>query len=174
MNEQEKSAGISRRTVTKAMAWAVPAIAIAAPIPAFAASGEKPTITHDPACKAPGGSVVCDDGTRFKFGYGVPVHITNNDAVDVYITGITLTHQLPDDPVFDAQTSLALPILIPAGETVSFFFLAVHVNSQNIHPGELSFAATWGHTPDDVDHADDPLVVNVAWLSTPPGCNCLT
>ena len=50
------SEGISRRTVTKAMAWAVPAIAVAAPVPAFAASGETIIITPGTACKAPGNS----------------------------------------------------------------------------------------------------------------------
>lgn len=53
--EQPQPSGVSRRTVTKAMAWAVPAIALAAPVPAFAASCI-PTIIVDPdkSCKAAG------------------------------------------------------------------------------------------------------------------------
>ncbi|MGB4136472.1 MAG: hypothetical protein WA971_07905, partial [Microbacterium sp.] len=38
MTSNEQSAGVSRRTVTKAMAWAVPAIAVAVPVAAHAAS----------------------------------------------------------------------------------------------------------------------------------------
>lgn len=41
------TSGISRRTLVKGAAWAVPAIAIAAPAPAFAASGCTPTTSFD-------------------------------------------------------------------------------------------------------------------------------
>lgn len=179
MNEQEQSAGISRRTVTKAMAWAVPAIAVAAPIPAFAASGPKPHLEHGPACKAPGGSVNCPVG-EFKFGYGVPVTITNTDNVPVYITAIDITHQIPDSPVFHAGSSIGLPVTVPAavdgvpGE-VSFYFRAVSVNSANVKNGTLQFSASWGHESDgsDHDHDADPLTFIVHWDDTPPGCACI-
>ena len=63
--EPQKS-GISRRTVTKAMAWAVPAIAIAAPAPAFAISGEPPTVTIGQACKLPGNSQAAELCSRVR------------------------------------------------------------------------------------------------------------
>lgn len=48
--------GISRRTVTKAMAWAVPVVAVAAAAPTAAASCI-PTLTLSPrSCKCPGQS----------------------------------------------------------------------------------------------------------------------
>lgn len=47
--------GISRRTVTKAMAWAVPAVAVAATVPNAAASICNPTFSFTAgSCKCPG------------------------------------------------------------------------------------------------------------------------
>ncbi len=53
---EEPKAGVSRRTVAKAMAWSVPAIAIAVPAPAYAASGNPPDVSVGEACKLPGNS----------------------------------------------------------------------------------------------------------------------
>jgi len=62
--EQPQSSGVSRRTVTKAMAWAVPAIAIATPAPAFAASCiPSVTFNNGASCKCPGQS------TNLGWGY---------------------------------------------------------------------------------------------------------
>src|SRR4051812_36136457 len=63
--EQSTGGGISRRTVTKAMAWAVPAIAIAAPVPAFAASGGILNLTGL-GCKLPGNSNPILKGYAFR------------------------------------------------------------------------------------------------------------
>ncbi len=48
-----RNTGVSRRTVAKAMAWSVPAIAVAVPAPAYAASGDIINFTGG-ACKDPG------------------------------------------------------------------------------------------------------------------------
>jgi len=169
---ESQSSGISRRTVTKAMAWAVPAIAIAAPVPAFAASGGKPTVVVGSACKAPGASVC---GDQFKFGYAVPVTITNDSGMDVWITGITITSQTPTSPTFSADTSIPLPVLIPGdGTPVVLYFIARSTNSAEIKNGSITFDAAWGHAEDgsDTEHAGDPIVVETTWASTPPGCAC--
>ncbi|MDR2998291.1 MAG: hypothetical protein LBU78_09245 [Microbacterium sp.] len=179
MTDNSQQSGVSRRTVTKAMAWAVPAIAVAAPIPAFAASGPKPGLTHGPACKAPGGSVQgCE--SPFKFGYGVPVTITNPGNKDVWITSISITNQVPASPVFIAGSSIGLPVKVPAAVngvpgSVSFYFRAVSSNSQNVKDGAITFSAAWGHAADgsDHDHDGDPLKFTVTWSSTPPGCSCI-
>ncbi|QMU97407.1 hypothetical protein FVO59_09400 [Microbacterium esteraromaticum] len=52
MSENEQT-GISRRTVTKAMAWAVPAVAVASTVP-FAAASYVPVELTGIACKEPG------------------------------------------------------------------------------------------------------------------------
>jgi len=47
---------VSRRTLAKGAAWAVPVIAVAAAAPAQAASGDEPTLAFVGACKFPGNS----------------------------------------------------------------------------------------------------------------------
>jgi hypothetical protein len=54
--EQPTPSGISRRTVTKAMAWAVPVVAVAAPVPAFAGASQGTVTLTGEACKLPGNS----------------------------------------------------------------------------------------------------------------------
>lgn len=54
--EEPTPTGISRRTVTKAMAWAIPAIAVAAPVPAFAGASQGTVELTGEACKLPGNS----------------------------------------------------------------------------------------------------------------------
>ena len=85
--EDSERSGVSRRTVTKAMAWAVPAIAVATAAPAFAASPQCVDISLDDAasCKSPGQSgpnaffyhlVVCFQNT-----------CTTGGPIEVVITG---------------------------------------------------------------------------------------
>lgn len=89
MTEQAQS-GISRRTLAKGAAWAVPAAAVAAATPAMAASGRGPTVTVLAACKQPGGSCVKDGFP--KFGYTFTVRIDNPTAQPIYIyTSTTIT-----------------------------------------------------------------------------------
>jgi len=56
-DQQQNDGGVTRRTVTKAMAWAVPAIAIAAPVPAFAGASQGTIQLTGENCKLPGASV---------------------------------------------------------------------------------------------------------------------
>ena len=68
---EEKKPGVSRRTVAKAMAWSVPAVALAVPAPAYAASPCTPVPSFGGAsCKCPGGS------TNVKFGYILQICVT--------------------------------------------------------------------------------------------------
>ncbi|MFB7843206.1 hypothetical protein [Microbacterium sp. NPDC056052] len=175
MTESEQPTGVSRRTVTKAMAWAVPAVALAAPVPAFATSGPKPTVTQGDACKAPGGSVTCN-GVVFKFGYGVPVYITNNSPLDIWIYSVSIVSQSQPDPVLSPVAVVPLPVKIAAnGGTQQFLIGGQNTNSFNWQNGSLTLDAAWGHTPTaagDTDHVGDPIEVTVSWDSTPPGCTC--
>lgn len=55
MSDIEQQKGVSRRTVTKAMAWAAPAVAVAATIPIAAASVCEPIFSYGGgSCKCPG------------------------------------------------------------------------------------------------------------------------
>lgn len=171
-NEDVQKGAISRRTVTKAMAWAVPVIAVAAPVPAFA-SGPKPYVEYGPACKSPGGSGHCD---WFKFGYGVNGVVHNDSNKDIYLYTVTIIAQSPSEPSFVGKTA-QLPIKIAANSTLDMLFAGVSTKSANVTNGSLTFSVTWGHTPTasgDPDHVNDPLVFTITWASTPPGdCDCL-
>jgi hypothetical protein len=82
VNEHSDSAppgGVSRRTVTRAMAWAVPVIAVAAAVPAYAAS--RPILqATGAACKLPGAS-----GNLYK-GYAIGFTADNPYNVPLVIT----------------------------------------------------------------------------------------
>lgn len=82
MNEHSDAAaplGVTRRTVTKAMAWSVPVIAIAAPVRAYAASQDILT-AREAACKLPGSS-----GGVFK-GYAIGFAAANPTSDLILIT----------------------------------------------------------------------------------------
>ncbi len=84
-NGSETPKGVSRRTVTTAMAWAVPVIAVAAAVPAYAASQVNISFLGG-GCKLPGNS-----NATYK-GYAFLVSVTNSSTVVVTIdiTSITL------------------------------------------------------------------------------------
>ncbi|GLI27198.1 hypothetical protein ARHIZOSPH14_14400 [Agromyces rhizosphaerae] len=77
--------GISRRTVTKAMAWSVPAVAVAASVPAYAASPGIITLDGR-ACKLPGRS----NDTYKGYAFGIIVTNPYNVPITVTITNIEL------------------------------------------------------------------------------------
>lgn len=64
------------------MAWAVPAVAIAAPVPAFASSGTI-TIQNVGACKSPGNGQNC---TTWNKGYILGFSVTNTHTHPITIT----------------------------------------------------------------------------------------
>ena len=81
MNEHSDSElpdGVSRRTITRAMAWAVPVIAVAAAAPAYAASQPILQATGE-GCKLPGNS-----GNLYK-GYAIGFTASNPYDVSLLI-----------------------------------------------------------------------------------------
>lgn len=76
--------GVSRRTVTKAMAWAVPVLAVSAAVPAYAASQINFQL-NGAGCKLPGNS-----NGIFK-GYAFALVITNNSTVPITINIQSIT-----------------------------------------------------------------------------------
>ena len=54
--ESQRPSGITRRRVTQGVAWAVPVIAIAAPVPAFAGASQGILTLEGTGCKLPGAS----------------------------------------------------------------------------------------------------------------------
>lgn len=178
-HEEPTPTGISRRTVTKAMAWAVPVIAIAGPVPAFAASGGPPSGVALGACKLPGNAC----GDVFVKGYVFEITLTNNTGKDVYLYDqagfeITISETNPDIDLFfqaavtESGTLITFPYLFPAGTTVTIILNAgENGNSANQSlTGSISFP--WGHTPTPPDPDNHPpFVVPFDFPDTPPEQN---
>jgi hypothetical protein len=77
---------LSRRTIAKGMQWAVPVIAVAAPAPALAASGNEILTGNGAACKLPGNSA-----DRFKgYALGFSAHNPFGSPLVVSILEMTL------------------------------------------------------------------------------------
>ncbi|WP_426323447.1 hypothetical protein [Microbacterium sp. E-13] len=180
--EPQKS-GVSRRTVTKAMAWAVPAIAIAAPAPAFAISGSPPRVVIGQACKLPGASNQgCGDvyancpGLDTNKAYAFPIQITNTDDQTIYITDVDITTAGTLD--FDVRCiSPAFCTPIAAGATIKILVYANSNNSANTEE-DVTLTVTWGHSVDttggtctltDPDHT--PVVAGPVHVSSFPPCS---
>lgn len=163
----------TRRTLVKGAAWSVPVVAMAGAAPAFAASGNPPTVAVGGACKLPGNSC----GNVFVKGYVFDVTITNVSDKPIYIyNNITFTENNPDIDLFfqaavDATTGdvLTFPVLLQPGQS-----LAIVLNAgENGNSANQSLAGTmsvpWGHTPDpagDTEHV--PVVVPFSFAATPP------
>ncbi|WP_308467493.1 hypothetical protein [Rathayibacter soli] len=158
---------ISRRSVAKAAAWAVPVIAMATAAPAYASSGTPPIITAGAACKLPGSS--CK--TLPPKGYQVPATIKNPDPTKtIYITGIAITNNTCAN-ITSPTTNPALPITVTPGQTINVTFVANATNSAN-QACQFDFSVTWGHMADGSDHDHSPIVVDITIPSTPPTCAC--
>ena len=184
MDELEpQKPGISRRTVTKAMAWAVPAIAIAAPAPAFAISGSPPDVLIGQACKLPGasnqgcGSVYAGcPGLDTEKAYAFPIRITNTDDQTIYITDVDIT--TAGDLDFDVRCiSPAFCSPIAGGATID---ILVYANSNNSAYTEedVTLTITWGHSVDTTggtctltDHDHGPVVAGPVHISAFPPCS---
>jgi hypothetical protein len=164
--EPQKS-GVSRRTVTKAMAWAVPVIAIAAPAPAFALSGEPPSVCAGEPYKVPGNSgckAFSTGGTEVDVakGFGFPLLVTNDTDQPIYIGEdivVTILYSeggVPVLKVFPIVSSVpALPAELQPGESVILFTYFNEENSGGF-TGRVRIVVPWGHppAPDPSNHPD--------------------
>jgi hypothetical protein len=109
--ESGNTSGISRRTVTKAMAWSVPVIAVAATVPTATAS---PTCLDSGVCF--GGVLIRKDcGNPDTRNYWACVTFTNNSNTDVEVSFDFLL-------VTSAQGDLAFAGggTVPANQTCGF------------------------------------------------------
>lgn len=85
---ESTSSGISRRTLAKGAAWAVPAVALASTVPAYAASGEDcVTVGYaGGACKRPGNSEK-DAPKAYELGF-VFTNTCAAGCVDLVVTDV--------------------------------------------------------------------------------------
>lgn len=101
-NDATPSDGISRRTVTKAMAWAIPAMTVAATVPIAAASEIVTVSEAGDACKLPGNSCA----PQWSKGYLQPLDICNNDDSAT----ITVTITTPATLLFNGTSTEFTPV----------------------------------------------------------------
>ncbi|BDZ64692.1 hypothetical protein [Agromyces mangrovi Wang et al. 2018] len=123
--------GISRRTVTKAMAWSVPAVAVAASVPAYAASPGIITLDGR-ACKLPGNS----NDTYKGYAFGIIATNPFNVPITVTINSIALggSSLAPFTIInLDTCTEIGVSGVIPAMTTLDNLVVltADAQNSQN-------------------------------------------
>jgi len=137
----EAPKGVSRRTVTKAMAWAVPVIAVSTAVPAYAASQIFFNFSGL-GCKLPGNS-----NNIFK-GYAFAFTITNDSTVPITIRIIDIT--LNDEDLgatglvdLDATPATfdANPFTLDPGEDVENAALITQ-NAANSSNGTLTITYT--------------------------------
>ena len=172
----ETSRGISRRTLVKGTAWAVPAVAVASAAPAMALSGGGPTLTILQACKQPGGS--CEKDGFPKFGYTFVVRVDNPTNQSVYIYTNTANVPAPYLSVIDVNNlnfsyggaQLFTPPSTKGGSPgnyqeiqpgVPLYLLVSSTDGKNSANVSItgSLYLPWGHTTtagDDPDHPYTP------------------
>lgn len=172
--EEPKPSGVSRRTVAKAMAWSVPAVALAVPAPAYAASGPPPTVAVGTACKLPGNSAgECAEifaglpGLDPNKAFAIPLLITNNTSQDIVLQpSISIVSSgLPFTVVGINPTYCTI---IEPGDSVKVIVYANSDNSAN-QSVTLQLTVPWGHDCADTDHS--PIVIPNVVISSFPPCS---
>jgi hypothetical protein len=166
--------GISRRTVTKAMAWSVPAVAVAASVPAYAASGGPPGVAVGEACKLPGNSAQdCAaifaglPGLDPNKAFAIPLQVCNNTSKPIVLKpSITIVSSGLPFTVVGINPTYCTEI--DPGECVKVIVYANSDNSAN-QSVTLQLTVPWGHTCDDTDHA--PIVIPNIVISAFPPCS---
>ena len=178
MSDKVEERRISRRTIAKGAAWAVPVVPLVVATPAYAASGGGPVITVGDACKLPGNSC----GNVFVKGYIFDVTISNPTDQDIYLFDqagfeITFTDTNPDISLFfqaavDAVTGevIEFPYLLEAGSSLVIILNA----GENGNAANVSLTGTisvpWGHTLPAGSDPDNhpPAVDGFTFPDTPP------
>jgi len=161
--KQDKNAtrpsGVSRRTVVKGAAWAVPAITVASAVPAVASSGEFLTLTGS-GCKQPGNSQSNYKGYVFK----LTASNTTSSPVTITITSVFLgANNLGPVTVLNLNPCdiLGNPFTLAAGTTLANLVL-ITTNAPNSQNNTLTVNYTLATDPTTT------LTATATAGSTPP------
>ncbi|WP_370891361.1 hypothetical protein [Janibacter sp. GXQ6167] len=157
---------ITRRTLTKGVAWAAPVLAIGVAAPAYATSGPAPTFTFIKACKSPG-----DSCKVFPKGYEFRFTVCNPGTETIWLYTVTYTATGTNLKLIHA--SPPLPIRVDPGGCREVVFRADSSNSAN-QDFQATMTVTWGHTQtaggDPNPHP--PVSTTYTVPGTPPDCAC--
>ena len=171
------SSGVSRRTVAKGLGWTVPVIAVATPVPAFAASGNAPGTAVGTACKLPGNSAQnCAEifaglpGLDPSKAFAIPFLVTNNSVKPIVLRpSVTITSSGLPFTVVGINPSYCTPI--PPGGSVKVIAYANSDNSAN-QSVTLGFIIPWGHDCNDTSHS--PMLITGVVIPGFPPCSSRT
>ena len=184
MTEQREERRISRRTIAKGAAWAVPAVPLVMATPAYATSGGGPNGVFLGACKQPGNS--CNTGQKpygFIKGYTFTVRINNPTALDIYVYPTLNNVPNPDSPAgppvetmnpyivvsssvpFSYNTArlftggaigtpLPTALLVPAGGSVTIIINAGQQGNSANTDAVGRLDMAWGHTEYPIPGSD--------------------
>jgi hypothetical protein len=145
MTEQGQSTRVSRRTIAKGAAWAVPVVPLVAATPAYAATGDC-IILGPESCKYPGQS-------EEEIPWGYELEICNECGVDVTITDVRKNNgPLYTDPTLD--TVYDANFLLEAGDCVLINQILYSSNSANFL--EIDYVVVGTTTTITVDKIESP------------------
>lgn len=188
MSDKVEERRISRRTIAKGAAWAVPVVPLVVATPAYASSGGGPTVELGDACKLPGNSC----GNVFVKGYVFDVSICNTTDKPIYLydeTGfeIGVTDDSDDIDLFfqaavyttdpDGQGDIEVgdvatfPVLLEPSACIALVLNAgENGNSANVQDLTVTISVPWGHTEDPTLEPDDhdPIEASATYPSTVP------
>lgn len=151
MSELEQPKGVSRRTVTKAMAWAAPVIAVAATAPIAAASCI-PTLSLSPrSCKCPGQST----NEPFAFHLYICAGGTACPTSSITLTVKRVVKQNSGDILWQGSQDLNAGdcYLFEGSSTDSGTWIDVYYTIEG-DPVEKTFST---QSPPDCDKVDNPI-----------------
>lgn len=173
----QPTSGVSRRTLSKGVAWAVPAVAVVAASPAYAVSGNPPQVLVGAACKLPGNSQGdCEElfeglpGLDPSKAFAIPLLVTNEtDKAIVLKPSITITSSGLPFTVVGINPTYCTPIA--PGDSVKVVVYANSDNSAN-QSVTLGFTIPWGHDCADTDHP--PITITGYVVPSFPPCSSRT
>ncbi|MEA5153886.1 hypothetical protein [Raineyella sp.] len=149
--------------MTKGVAWAVPAVAVASAAPKIAASPIVTVSQAGSACKLPGNSCA----PQWSKGYLQPLRICNNSTVS-----ITVTITTPAYLTFNGVSTQFTPN--PASFTLASKGckdVVLNLNLQdNSQQSSITGALNWSYTSTDGQSGTGTTSINTA--QTPPCVNC--
>jgi len=129
---EEPKSGVSRRTVAKAMAWSVPAVALAVPAPAYAASPCVPTISLGPtSCKCPGQSTGSPWTYFLTFCADIAPGCEVPPGTTLSITAVNSKSGGPGGTPLGTPNGSPYPILVPVGDCNNTEYEFTSTNSAN-------------------------------------------
>ncbi|WP_353810163.1 hypothetical protein [Agromyces sp. SYSU T00194] len=163
----------------------MPVVAVAASMPAFAASGPAPIVLVGVACKLPGASqsrcpaeisqgIFAGD---FSKAFALPIQVTNNTAKAIVLKpSVTVTN------VRDGDGNPTIPFVvqgiypdycepIASGESVNILVFANSDNSAN-DDVYADLTVPWGHDCADADHP--PIFIPDLYAPAFPPCSSNT